>query len=102
VLYDSPLAQYTEVPEPIRRLVDASYTLRQVYRAAGPEALSNWYDQLDAYYLPFSGFRDVERPGPNIAIYQLDAPEAPRGDAGNWHSDVSSGRVAPAVRAEGQ
>jgi len=36
------------------------------------------YDQIDAYYLPVSGFAGVDRAGPKIAIYRistgLDAP----------------------------
>ena len=28
------------------------------------------FDQLDAFYVPISGFNDVERPGPSIYIYK--------------------------------
>ncbi len=30
----------------------------------------NVYDRQDEFYLPLSGFKDVERPGPNMAVYQ--------------------------------
>ena len=28
------------------------------------------YDMQDAFFIPFAGFRGVERPGPNFLIYR--------------------------------
>jgi hypothetical protein len=42
---------------------------------AGPRA--GWFEELDAYYVPFHDFAGVERPGPLITIYALrPQPEA--------------------------
>src|SRR4030095_12357391 len=33
------------------------------------------YDQQDAFFAPFGGFRGVERPGPNYSLYKrISAP----------------------------
>jgi len=37
------------------------------YRA-GP---AGWFEELDAYYIPFHDFADVVRPGPDVRIYAL-------------------------------
>jgi hypothetical protein len=28
------------------------------------------FDQQDAFFVPFAGFRGVKRPGPNFALYK--------------------------------
>ena len=69
VLYDSPLRDYASVPESLRDLVRARYTLAHEVRAAAnsPAAV---FDRQDAFFLPISGFDGVERPGPNVQIYR--------------------------------
>jgi hypothetical protein len=38
------------------------------------------YDQQDAFFLPFSRFQDVSRPGPTITIYRrADLPPLAEG-----------------------
>jgi 4-amino-4-deoxy-L-arabinose transferase-like glycosyltransferase len=46
------------------------YQLRQSFIAIDPKARGNWFDQQDAFYVPFAGFRGVKRPGPNIYVYE--------------------------------
>jgi hypothetical protein len=49
-------------------ILAADYDLRTSINAAAPDA-ANVYDRQDHFYLPMSGFRQVERPGPNLRIY---------------------------------
>jgi hypothetical protein len=49
-------------------ILAAEYDLRATIFAAAPDA-ANVYDRQDHFYLPMSGFRQVERPGPNLRIY---------------------------------
>jgi hypothetical protein len=70
VIGESPLAQYTSADPGLRRLAaeryDAVYTVRGTTTPDAPGV----YDQQDAFFLPFSGFAEVERPGPTITIYR--------------------------------
>ena len=70
VIGESPLAQYTSADPGLRRLAAERY--HPVYTVRGtttPDA-PGVYDQQDAFFLPFSGFAEVERPGPTITIYR--------------------------------
>jgi hypothetical protein len=70
VLYDSPLAAYTQIPAAVRQLAAEKYELVFQARAAGTGARSATYDHQDAFFMPLSGFSTVERPGPNVKIYR--------------------------------
>jgi hypothetical protein len=49
-------------------ILAAEYDLMATITAAAQDA-ANVYDRQDHFYLPMSGFRQVERPGPNLRIY---------------------------------
>lgn len=70
VIADSPLGHYASADPGLRRLVEQRYT--SVYTVRGTTTLNatGMYDQQDAFFLPFSGFNEVERPGPTITIYK--------------------------------
>ena len=44
------------------------YTLAYQVHAVSDDP-ANVYDRQDEFYLPYAGFKSVERPGPNVKIY---------------------------------
>ena len=60
---------YSYIPPALERLVAAEYVLAHTVRAVNLSA-ANVYDVQDAFYGPYGGFEDVERPGPNLEIYR--------------------------------
>lgn len=70
VIADSPLRHYASADPALRRLVAARYD--PVYTVRGTRSLeaSGMYDQQDAFFVPFSGLDEVERPGPTITVYR--------------------------------
>ena len=70
VIADSPLRHYASADAGLRRLVSERYQL--VYRVRGTTRLDadGMYDQQDAFFVPFSGLEEVERPGPTITVYR--------------------------------
>ena len=78
VLPQSPLSTYVRVAPELRQLAAERYTLVRTFRATRGRARSAVYDWQDAFFMPFSGFDTVERPGPTILIYRRrDAPPIP-------------------------
>jgi hypothetical protein len=70
VIHTSPLRAYTQLAPEVRRMSNENYDLVHTVDATkGPASLSV-YDFQDAFFLPFSGFSTVERPGPTIRIYR--------------------------------
>ncbi len=71
ILQDDPTKKNTHVrPEWLSNALKTSYVLKKSFEAIKIENNDNWFDQIDNFFLPFSGFKDIERPGPNIIIYQ--------------------------------
>ncbi|HEX6973637.1 MAG TPA: glycosyltransferase family 39 protein [Vicinamibacterales bacterium] len=70
VLQQSPLRAYARVPPALRALAATRYDLVHTVRATHGSAALAVYDPQDAFFLPFSRFDTVERPGPTIAIYR--------------------------------
>lgn len=68
-----PLIVYSPVPEEIIQLCHSSYRLIKTFEAIDSESRGNLFDQQDAFYLPFYGFQNVRRPGPNIYIFNKTA-----------------------------
>ena len=70
VIPNSPVRHYVWVDPRIPQLVADRYDL--VYTVKGTTRLpaGGMYDQQDAFFVPFSGFDEVERPGPTIEIYR--------------------------------
>jgi hypothetical protein len=70
VLQESPLRIYSGTPAPLRQLAQQKYTLVQTFAATNSRSRWAVYDQQDAFFMPFSGFHTVDRPGPTIRIYR--------------------------------
>jgi 4-amino-4-deoxy-L-arabinose transferase-like glycosyltransferase len=70
VLPESPLRAYTAVPDALRTLAAGRYELVQTVRATRDPASLAIYDHQDAFFMPFSHFETVERPGPTVLIYR--------------------------------
>jgi len=74
----SALRGYDPIPQRIVKLIRGEYHFVKNFMACDVTQ-HNWYDQLDAFYIPFKGFRGVRRPGPNITIYERnDIPRRSR------------------------
>jgi 4-amino-4-deoxy-L-arabinose transferase-like glycosyltransferase len=74
VLDESPLRLYSGAPFELRELARQKYSLVQTFSATRGRARAAVYDQQDAFFLPFSRFDTVERPGPTILIFRRVAP----------------------------
>lgn len=74
----SPLEQYSAVPPELEAILDGQYSLAHESRATRPGAgTPGWYDQHDAFYLPFKRLGSVSRPGPNVTLYRrVSTPDA--------------------------
>lgn len=57
------------VPKGIEKIL-GDYYLRKSFKVISMDNRENSFDRLDSFYMPFAGFRDVQRPGPNIYIYE--------------------------------
>jgi hypothetical protein len=55
----------------IGEVIQSSYRLKRSFRAMERHVAGNYFDRQDAFYLPFAGFKNVQRPGTNLYIYQL-------------------------------
>jgi len=65
----SPLWDYSRPPPEVSELLTTSYKLLKTFYAIDIGEEENVFDQQDLFYVPFAGFKNVERPGPNIFIY---------------------------------
>lgn len=69
---NSALTEYDIYSDKIQRLLDTSYHLIKKFVAMNPDNKDNWFNRVDAFYLPFVGFKEIQRPGPNIYIYEIN------------------------------
>lgn len=69
VLLRSPLEQYSLIPDGLIALLEQEYEPAKVIRTTIP-GREGWYDQHDSFYLPFTGIRSVDRPGPDVTLYR--------------------------------
>jgi hypothetical protein len=67
VIQDSPLPSSTQ--DILRTLVDTEYELTSNVRAFSPSS-DLVYDQSDMFFVPYSGFKNVVRPGPNFSVFR--------------------------------
>jgi 4-amino-4-deoxy-L-arabinose transferase-like glycosyltransferase len=61
---------YSHIPDPVVEMLPRDYVLAHVIKAADLAEPNNVYDIQDAFYMPYGGFRNIQRPGPNFEIYQ--------------------------------
>jgi len=69
IVRESPLLP-DEPPPVVAQLVKTSYQPIQSFRAYDPARTDYWFDLQDGFFLPFAHLAGVQRPGPNITIYQ--------------------------------
>jgi hypothetical protein len=67
---ESPVELYSRVQPGMTALADSCYQLQVTFKAGDFANPRNVYDPLDAFFLPFDGFHQISRPGPNIKIYK--------------------------------
>ncbi len=69
IFYESPLPEYTDVPQPVRDIADGDYALVQRIDGTPMEHPETIYDLQDLFFVPVWGAWRPERPGPTIYIY---------------------------------
>ena len=67
---ESPLILFSTIESQIAEILETAYTLKASFKAIAMGNVENWFTQQDAFYLPFDGFKGVQRPGPNFYIYE--------------------------------
>jgi len=72
VLYESPLNVYTPLPKGLTDWVDTHYKMVEQIVGVGQDTRA-WFDQLDAFFVPYTGLDSATRTGPDVRIYFLDS-----------------------------
>ena len=67
LLQESPLPNETQPI--VLEFLSQDYALVKHFAAFSRQS-DHLYDQQDAFFVPFAGFRGVERPGPNFSLYK--------------------------------
>jgi hypothetical protein len=70
VITESPLGLYAQVEPSLQRLAAERYTPVLVVRGTRTLDSAAVYDRQDAFFMPFSRFWEVERPGPTVTVYR--------------------------------
>jgi len=70
IIQESPLIGWSHISKSIERLLSTYYHLQKAFIVINISQRNNLFDQDDAFYVPFAGFRDIARPGPNFYIYK--------------------------------
>lgn len=70
IIEESPLEIYSKVPPKIVELLNSSYHMKKSFKAVDVDDKRNFYQQQDAFYVPYAGFNGLKRPGPNFYIYE--------------------------------
>jgi 4-amino-4-deoxy-L-arabinose transferase-like glycosyltransferase len=69
LLQESPLPSMTQ--DVVNAWLTSGYERLTTIRAFDPAVTNNLYDRQDAFFVPFSAFDGVRRPGSNFTIYRL-------------------------------
>lgn len=76
IVEESPLLIYSTPQNDIQEILKKAYTLKAAFSAIDVNEEKNRFDQQDAFYLPFAGFKNIKRPGPNLYIYKRNPQNA--------------------------
>jgi hypothetical protein len=68
IVQSSPLRPPPDNMAEVDAILTADYRLAFVQHVVEPDP-ANVYDLQDEFYLPLTGFRHIERPGPNLDVY---------------------------------
>lgn len=67
IVHSSPMTSPENLGD-LREVLRTRYALAYEVPAASDDP-ENVYDRQDEFYVPYAGFRSIERPGPNVRIY---------------------------------
>jgi len=68
LVHRHPLAA-SKVHDRIEELLRTRYEHVKTFTAFDTSAEGNWFDGMDAFYLPLKGFDGITRPGPNTEVH---------------------------------
>jgi 4-amino-4-deoxy-L-arabinose transferase-like glycosyltransferase len=72
----SPLQFFSAPPANLDRMLASHFRLRREF-VAGQPSKRNRYDPQEAFYLPYAGFAGIDRPGPDILLYERWTEDGP-------------------------
>ena len=72
VVSESPLGPFDSLPERLAEMITNDYELVRSFVAHDENIPLGRYDRSDAFFFPYSSFEGVDRPGPNIHVYELE------------------------------
>lgn len=73
IVQSSPLRPPPDNSNEVKAILDAEYALVLTQHGVRSDP-GNVYDLQDEFYLPLTGFRGIERPGPNLEVYVRRQP----------------------------
>jgi hypothetical protein len=68
IVQSSPLRPPPDNMPAVERVLDGEYTLAFARNVVNADP-ANVYDLQDEFYLPLTGFRGIQRPGPNLEVF---------------------------------
>jgi hypothetical protein len=74
IVQSSPLQPPLDNMGEVEAVLKAEYSIAFVQHVVTADP-ANVYDRQDEFYLPLTGFRHIERPGPNLDVYVLTSDE---------------------------
>jgi len=74
IVQNYPVKIWEEIPDEIINILNKHYNHIKSLQVIDKRNKSNLFDQLDAFCMPFVGFKSIARPGPNIDVYELKEP----------------------------
>jgi hypothetical protein len=66
----SPLDTYTVTADELGAIANREYVREATIAATHGLEMSNWFDQQDLFFVPFTTFTMRDRPGPEIQIFR--------------------------------
>jgi hypothetical protein len=69
VVAESPLGGYESLPKELTELIESDYETVEQFSGHAAGIPASRYDRADAFFLPYSTFEGIDRPGPNIRIF---------------------------------
>lgn len=70
IIIQESLVVWSRTPVEIKELLKTSYNLIKSFEVTDIGNKENWFDRQDALYIPFVGFKNIKRPGPNFYVYK--------------------------------
>lgn len=74
IIQQYPVRIWGGVSDEMRKTLDKYYNIIKSFPVIDVNNKSNLFDQVDAFCIPFAGYKSIARPGPNIDIFELREP----------------------------